>query len=162
MLNKFLSEDEISCYLYKIRAYIRVVSHSNSMNSFSGYGIYNSQNIFFKLVSHNDYKNYSFVHKYYSKYFKLSHLITTINIDTLYYLLIYEDYRYQYPKIYNGVQFLTDISIPLSTKTQALKLFYNQLFERTSHTLEYKYRSHYPSMIFFEERVGNKRLYKYY
>jgi acetyltransferase-like isoleucine patch superfamily enzyme len=28
--------------------------------------------------------------------------------------------------------------------------------------LEYKYRSHYPSMIFFEERVGNKRLYKYY
>ncbi|MFA5748092.1 MAG: hypothetical protein WC872_03165 [Candidatus Absconditabacterales bacterium] len=161
-LKMFLPLSKVYDYLNKISAIIEIEFYSNSINSFFGYGKFKNRSIFFKLIDKQNYNKSMSVYIKYGDKLNLCKIVEHMKISEKYYLVVYEDYKIRYKGIFNGIEFLNNTSINSTIKVATFKRFYNNLFYLTKNSLKYEAITKYPNKVFFEDRFGTKRLYKYY
>jgi hypothetical protein len=161
-LKTFLPLNKVAYYLDKINTIIKIESYYNSINSFFWYGDFNNQNVFFKLMDQSNHNASISVYLNYWEKLNLCKIIDHMRISEKYYLVIYENYKTKYKKVYNWIEFLNDTSISSTIKINTFKCVYGHLFYLTKNSLKYEIVTTYPNEVFFEDRFWKKRLYKYY
>ena len=157
----FLAWNKEKRVMKYLRFRLECIEYHNSRNSLYWIGIFNCRKVFFKVVSRTQAKSIEANTNCFLRYFNTPKILDIWLIGNLLSCMLYE---YIETDTYVSANvFLATWEIPNTTKIQAFKNMYCELYRNTKSSLIiWNYHSKYPSAELFEERLWGGRMEEFY